>query len=346
MMAYTLNILIFAVICTVLLTIALRPAWQEWRHPSDVLALPVAANYTNEIDHFADEFREIALARMNGRTPQASQRFDVVPDLLSDMNWALVKRPLISFHPIHSSTGIVCTQALFVAGSIECGEANHFSGLYVQGNMRLGARSEIVNWAHADQAMHLESGCIALRRISSSTSIEMDTDCCFERMQAPVVRMGVNTTSHMSPQEQHLTAAKYSDINGAITQTDNLTLIRGDCTLPAGRRFVGSLIVTGRLQIGDGTEIVGNVKARTGVVVGAHAKIEGSLISEQQIQILEHAAILGPVISETVILMGTHCRLGRPLQPTTVSAENILAEAGAIAHGTVWARDLGVVWSA
>lgn len=345
-MTYAINLLLFAAACTVLLTIALRPAWREWRHPTDVSPLPIAANYTNDIDHFADEFRDIALARMDGRAVLASSRFDVVSETLSDMDWACVKRPVISLHAIQSSRAIVCPQALFVAGDIACGENNRFSGLYVQGSMRLGAKSEIVNWAHADAAMHLDRGCIALRRISSSTSIEIDTECCFERMQAPVIRLGVSNTHHAGRQERQLIHAKFSDINGAIAQADGLTLLRGDCTLPPDRRFRGSLIVTGRLMIGDGTEIAGDVKARNGVVVGAHAKIEGSLVSEQQIQILEYAAVSGPVISETVILMGTHCRLGRPALLTTVSAENILAEAGAIAHGTVWARDLGVIWSA
>jgi cytoskeletal protein CcmA (bactofilin family) len=345
-MGYLFNLLLFAALSAALLALALRPAWREWRYPSDILALPVAANYTSEIDHFADEFREIALAKMSGSAAPTNQRFDYLPERFTDAHWKRAKRPLISFSSVHTAKYIQCPQALFINGSMDSGEENRFTRVFVQGSMRMGANSEIVEWAHADQAMHFESGCTALRRISSSVAVEMDKECCFERMHAPVIRMGVSPSPQTVRADSALVRANLSDINGAITRTSALTMIRGDCTLPAGRRYQGSLIVTGRLYIGEGTEIHGDVKARSGVVVGTHARIEGSLISEKQIQILEQAFIAGPVISETVILIGAHCRLGLPLRPTTVSAENILAEAGSIAHGTVWARDLGVVWSA
>jgi cytoskeletal protein CcmA (bactofilin family) len=345
-MTYYFSLTVFLALSSGLLLIALRPAWQEWRHPTDVLALPVAPNYTSEIDHFADEFRQIALARMSGSPVPKNQRFDFLPAVFDGADWKDAKRPLISFSSIQTAKGIHCPQTLFISGSMDGGEGNRFTGLFVQGGMRLGANSEIVEWAHSDDAMHFESGCTALRRISSSVAVEMDRECCFERVHAPVIRMGVGPVPQSVRAEPVLVQANFSDLNGAIAQTSALTMIRGDCRLPSGRRYKGSLIVTGRLFIGEGTEIQGDVKARAGVVVGQQARIEGSLISEKQIQILEHAFIAGPVISETVILMGAHCRLGVPLRPTTVSAENILAEAGSIAHGTVWARDLGVVWSA
>lgn len=344
-MAYFFNLVLFLVLSAALLVLALRPAWQEWRHPTDISALPVAPNYTSEIDHFADDFREIALARMAGTPAPTNQRFDFLPAIFNGADWKRAKRPLISFSSVQTAKGVHCPQALFISGSMDSGEGNRFTGLFVQGSMRLGANSEIVEWAHADEAMHLESGCTALRRISSSVAVEMDKECCFERVHAPVIRMGVSPIPQAARAEPALVQANFSDLNGAISQTATLTMIRGDCTLPAGRRYQGSLIVTGRLFIGQGTEIYGDVKARSGAVVGPQVRIEGSLISEKQIQILEQAFIAGPVISETAILIGAHCRLGLPLRPTTVSAENILAEAGSIAHGTVWARDLGVVWS-
>jgi hypothetical protein len=344
-MAYWFNLFLFVALSCALLVVALRPAWQEWQHPTDTQALAVAPNYSNEIDHFADAFRKIALARMAGEPLAESLPFDLVPPRIADMQWERVQRPLMSFNPIHTHSSIHCPQALFISGDLRAGADNRFTGLFVEGAMRLGANSEISQWAHSDDVMHLEAGCTALRRISSTTGVEMDKECCFERVHAPVVRMGVSTTPPPQRIDMGRMPAKFSDINGAVAQTSNLTMIRGDCSLPPGRLYHGSLIVTGRLHIGHGTEIVGDVKARNGVVVGPQVRIEGALVSEHQIQILEEATILGPVISETVILISAHCRLGLPSSPTTVSAENILAEAGSIAYGTVWARDLGVVWS-
>lgn len=345
MMTFYLNLCLFLILSAGLLIVALRPAWQEWLYPTDVQALPVGQNYASEINHFSDEFRDIALAKLAGSPTPTSQRFDFLPTLFSCSNWRHAKRALISFSSVETEKSTQCPQALFISGSLNSGEENRFSSVYAQGSMRLGANSEVAEWAHADEAMHFESGCTAVRRISSAVAVEMDKECCFERVHAPVIRMGVSPTTQTVRMDTPLAPANFSDLNGAIHQTSSLTMIRGDCTLPGGRRYHGSLIVTGRLYIGEGTEIHGDIKARNGAVVGAQARIEGSLISEKQIQILEQASISGPVISETVILIGAHCRIGMPMRPTTVSAENILAEAGSIAHGTVWARDLGVVWS-
>lgn len=345
MMAYYIYLLLFLTLSAALLVLALRPAWQEWLHPTDVSALPVGRDYSSEIKHFADEFRDIVMAKKAGNLEPERRRFDLFPPVLTGANLKHNKRSLISFSSVQTEKGTECPQALFISGSMEGGEESKFSSLYVQGSLRLGANSEIAEWAHADEPMHFESGCIALRRISSSVAVEMDKECCFERVNAPVIRMGVSPGGQALRIHTSLVTANFSDLNGAIQQTSSVTMIRGDCRLPGGRSYQGSLIVTGRLFIGEGTEILGDVKARGGAVVGQQVRIEGSLISEKQIQILEQASIAGPVISETAILIGAHCRLGMPQRPTTVSAENILAEAGSIAHGTVWARDLGVVWS-
>ena len=227
-MTYLINLTLFVLLSAVLLVIALRPAWQEWYHPTDVLALPVAPNYTSEIDHFADEFRSIALARMAGTSARAIQRFDFVPALFNSADWKHAKRPLISFSSVRTEERVQCPQTLFISGNMDGGEENRFTGLFVQGSMRLGANSEIVEWAHADEAMHFESGCTALRRISSSVAVEMDKECCFERVHAPVIRMGVSPTPLATRTDLALIQANFSDLNGAISQTSALTMIRGD----------------------------------------------------------------------------------------------------------------------
>lgn len=344
-MSHYFNLVVFLTLSAALVILALRPAWQEWLHPTDVSALPVGRDYSTDINHFADEFRDIVLAKKAGNLEAERRRFDLFPPVLTGANLMHNKRSLISFSSVQTEKGIDCPQPLFISGSMDSGEENSFSSLYVQGSLRLGANSEIAEWAHSDEVMHFESGCTALRRMSSAVAVEMDKECCFERVNAPVIRMGVSPGGQAMRIHKSLVTANFSDLNGAIQQTSSLTMIRGDCRLPGGQIYQGSLIVTGRLFIGEGTEIHGDVKARCGAVVGQQVRIEGSLISEKQIQILEQACIAGPVISETAILIGAHCRLGMPQCPTTVSAENILAEAGSIAHGTVWARDLGVVWS-
>ena len=59
---------------------------------------------------------------------------------------------------------------------------------------------------------------------------------------------------------------------------------------------------------------------------------------------IAHAQIDGPLVSETHVLLTSGARIGREDAPTTVNAGAVIAEEGVIAHGTVWAREAGVVW--
>lgn len=141
------------------------------------------------------------------------------------------------------------------------------------------------------------AGLLGLRRLSSATSVELEADCCFERIQAPSISFGDDATVEPERESHALVDASFERLEGAVRQSDHVTLIRGNCKLPRMHRYHGSLVVTGRLLIGAGTEILGDVKARDGIVMGAGARVQGALCSEKQIQILDHAHVTGPLVS-------------------------------------------------
>lgn len=340
---------LFAIFSTGLLLVAFRPAWSEWRHPTDTEPLQVLPNYTSDIDHFADQFRGVVMGRLSGDLASFADVFDFAPDDLDSLDWSQVKRPVVCLTTVKPRRAIGGAATLFVNGDIDTHEASQFQALLAQGAIRLAPGSVIREWAHGDGVVHLGKGCAALRRLSSSTALELEADCCFERLQAPLIQLGLAETMplarHPRVPRRPLTEGVLSELDGALQQTPHITLVQGNCKLPRSHRYQGSLIVTGRLSIGAGTEIFGDVKARGGVVMEAQARVHGALSSEQQLQLLDQACVLGPVVSESVILLGPHVRLGMPEAPTTVSATHIMAEAGAVAHGTVWAREGGVVWT-
>lgn len=339
------SFLAFGLACAGLMWFAFRPAWQEWRTPTDVRPLPISLSYTSDIDHFAEAFRITALATIAGGAPAGGNAFAIVPADAGKMDWSRAIRPLLSFNPIKSAGGIRCKPPLFVIGGIESDAGGSFSALYSQGAIRLGPRSEILEWAFAEDVIHLGAGCTALRRISSTVAVELDDRCCFERINAPVVRFGLGELAGRTRREPALVEASFGDLAGATRRSQSLHRIAGDCDLPSGSQYHGSLVVTGRLSVGASTRIHGDVKARKGVTIGAGASIVGALTCEKDIEIQDGATIRGPVVSETEIRIGTNASIGSTDLPTTVSAEGIFAEAGAVAHGTVWARDLGIVWS-
>jgi hypothetical protein len=345
MTPHFLPLTVFLLLCASLMVFAFRPAWQEWRTPTDSDPLPIAQDLPTDMRDFATTFQAVARSRAQGELSTPNDRFEFVPGTLETMDWAAARRPLIALDSILARSAIACTTPLYIDGNLHAPQGNCLTAVFAEGAIALGAGSEVREWMHAEETIRLGPDCIALRKISSAIAVELAPGCCFEHISAPLVRFGVAPKPQPLREAEFLVESAFSDLKGAIRRSASLTMIQGDCRLPDGHRYRGSLVVTGKLSIGRHTEILGDVKAREGITVGAYARVQGALTSERKIEIRHDAAVLGPVVSEMIVLLGDGSCTGMPALPTTVSASRIFAEAGSAVFGTVVARDLGVVWS-
>ena len=228
-------------------------------------------------------------------------------------------------------------------GSLRAAAGSAFAALYATGDIDLGSQSEINDWAHADGTVRLGMNSIGLRRISAGTAIELGTEAWFERLHAPVLRFGSYISGVPQPQSYEQSPASYADLPGAVRQTPDLYLIRGDCALPPGKTYQGSLVVTGFLTVGAATTVSGDVKAREGASIGPRASVRGALSCEKRIYVFANARVWGPLISESDVLIGAGAVIGLPDAQTTVSAANLIVEDGVTVYGTLWAHEIGMV---
>lgn len=120
-------------------------------------------------------------------------------------------------------------------------------------------------------------------------------------------------------------------------------MVRGDCTLAEHSIYRGSLVVTGFLTISPFTTVVGDIKARGGITLGEGAVVHGAITCEQSAYLLPGALALGPVVCEGDVMLGARTVVGLPDALTTVSGRCIVAEEGAVVHGTLWAHEIGMV---
>lgn len=337
---------LFAAICLTILTLPFVPAFMEWLWPSDTEPLPISANYAIDIDHFARRLSADAAAKTGAGAPTGYENFDYVPERLSDMNWSSAKQRMIATKSLVAADPITTNQPLLVQGSISTPSGSSFQALYAQGDIDLGMKSQVHDWAHADGEVRLGQGSVALRRVSAGVSIELGEDTWFERLSAPTMSFGQDTRSASPAQAAVQTQASFKDLPNAVEQTPTLYLIRGDCLLPPNTSYQGSLIVTGFLSVSAGTTVSGDIKAREGIAIGPNSHVKGAITCEKRIHLWHDAQVLGPVVSESHILVGQNAVVGRVDAPTTVSAEIVIAESGSRVHGTVWARELGMVKAA
>lgn len=338
--------LAFFLVCMVLLVLPFVPAYQEWRHPSDAKPLPISADYSNDIDHFAKRLHRDVAARRGHGLPTGYEQFDMVTSPVQGMDWSKASKRLISAGSIDTSASLRSTQPLYVEGSIRTGAECSFSALYATGDIELGAASEIHDWAHADGSVSLGNKCLALRRVSAGAVIELGSEAWFERLQAPTLRFGTRFKPASTFVQAEKEPASFSNLPGVVQQTASLFLVQGDCVLGANKLYRGSLIVTGFLTVGEGATIIGDIKAREGVSIGKGVLVEGAITCEKRLYVFQDAKVAGPLISENDILIGANAVIGLPDGQTSVSARNIILEEGVTVHGAVWAHEIGMVKSA
>lgn len=343
MTPHYLTYIAFAAVCLVLLTLPFVPAFSEWLKPTDAAPLPVSPVYTSDIDHFARRLRADAMAKLGSAPSTGYEEFDFVADSGTDMDWRQAPKRLIARASVSSPEPVRSVQPVYVDGNLQAGADSSFAALYATGDIDLGAHSEISDWAHADGLVRLGANSIGLRRISAGGAIELGTETWFERLHAPALRFGTRVSTVPQPQSYEQSPASYADLPGAIRQTPELYLIRGDCALPPGKTYQGSLVVTGFLTIGAATTVLGDIKARDGVSVGPRASVRGALTCEKRIYVFADARVWGPVISESDVLIGASAEIGLPHAQTTVSAANIIVEDGVTVYGALWAHEIGMV---
>ena len=333
----------FAVVCLLLLTLPFIPAYKEWRYPSDVAALPVSANYTSDIEHFSRRLHADVAGKLGHGPATGFEDFDFVDFPIGNMQWQKARKRLIAQQSINTQAPIRSASQLYVEGDLRTGDNSAFSSLYATGDIALGSESEVHDWAHANGVFRLGDNGVALRRVSAGVAIELGNEVWFERLQAPTLSFGLSSRQPKPPGQFVQTPASYADLPNAVQQTPSLYLIRGDCALPAGNLYQGSLVVTGFLTVGQGTTVIGDIKARIGVSIARRASVEGAITCEKRIYVFKDARALGPIVSESDILIGARSVIGLPDAMTTVTANNIIIEQGATVHGAVWANEIGMV---
>lgn len=330
----------FALLCALLLTLPFVPAFREWLRPTDDAALPVSANYTSDIDHFARRLQADAAARL-GRGPATGyEDFEIIESAHDAIDWSAKDRRLLALQALRTDTAIHSARQLYVDGDLQAGERSLFPSVYASGNLTLGPASEVHDWAHADRRLSIGHHGVAMRRISAGEAIVLGQGSWFERLHAPAVRFGEPRPVRLASLPQ---PGSLGDIPEAIQRTPVLFMVRGDCVLPPGRVYHGSLVVTGFLTVGAGTVVHGDIKARGGLTLASGAVVHGALTSEDRVYLQGDSRADGPVVSETDILLGAGSVVGLPDALTTVTARNIVAESGAVVHGMVWAHEVGLV---
>jgi hypothetical protein len=332
----------------------LVPAWLEFKHRRDAAPLPTRAD-NGHIENFADAFAA-RFQPLSARIADCAIRRDTRVVSLNDGFRALLVGDVIQFGEIRAmlernqiSAIALCAAGVelddehelhadaYCAGDLETGSECRFRALYCRGNARLGPRNRVLRWIHAEGELGVGERGELYGRASSRTGITLSQACRFERVHAPVVRIGIEEVPLDLQQPSEYPGRSIMDLRlGRV-------LASGDFRLDCGDVLQGHVIAAGSVWVHAGSRILGSVKSHHDGHIEKGSDIHGALISSSNLHIEGGSHIHGPVVAETELTIGAHTQIGNPDAPTSVSAPRIRIAPGCVVYGTLWARGEGVV---
>lgn len=343
-----------AFIVSILLLLPLIPAFMELWAKSDAVPLNVVQENAGEIRFFANSFRSYikGLKEELQESTLTGMSFEgVLPDGTGYLIPGSARQSLDRFlaeadHPVsvviasmaalNIPSGVTFNKDIYAGGCLSGAGRNSYRAILGEKDIHLGDGSQVQRWVHAAGAFHADSGCQLSGRVSSDRSITLQRSCSFRRLNAPHIEMGVNIqTPPMLPA---------NDLTPPPAQ--HRVLHDGDFEIQPREIVRGNIVIRGRLRIGAGACIYGGVKSDKDMTLGDGVTIEGSLICASKMHVGRGCLIHGPVIAERRMWVQSGTRCGGPQKPTTMSAPHVEIEEGVVVHGSLWAREYGVVVAA
>jgi cytoskeletal protein CcmA (bactofilin family) len=121
--------------------------------------------------------------------------------------------------------------------------------------------------------------------------------------------------------------------------------VRGELDILAGTEIKEDLIVSGRVRVGANSIVRGSIKSHGALELSPGVTIDGSLVSRTHLVVGDDCVVSGIIVAEGSIQIGSGTRIGSETALSTVTAPTIRMAPGAAVHGTVWARESGLVHS-
>ena len=239
--------------------------------------------------------------------------------------------------------GMFYEKEIYAAGDIQSGDRNSFRALLGAGDIRLGDECDIVRWAHSDASIFVGRKNRLYGRISSESAIHLQRDTRFGRMHAPAIHFGESSCANATPSRQVKVLKEIPKPDRLVDQGAGRWLVAGSLEIPPESLHHGELVSKQNLTVGAASRIEGSLKSNGTLHLGNEVCVTGALVATGSLHIGRDCRIAGPIVSEGRIMIAAGSVIGDPAHPTTITAQEIHIEEGALVHGSVWARELGYV---
>lgn len=320
------------------------PALVELLKPNDASPLNAVGQDAGKLTYFATSFTE--------RMTQEGLLGTSVPPKLSDGSKVRVHNAMtplvVAREPVTDVVVLMDDTPIPTGASIatEClarrtfhsGANGTYRAILGQRDVQLGEGSTVLRWVHANGRLEAAQGTRLLGRATSDREILLDPNVQFDRLDAPMVRVGGGGTL----ETPIMPVSAYAPFvpEHAIALGHGYWRVTGDLVVPTDTSLAGSVIVRGNVIVSEGARIEGSIKAHGSMHVKTGAVVTGAVTARGRIVIEDGARLSGPVISETKITIGSSV-VGIASKRTTVTAPRVELRTGATVYGAVMSADGG-----
>lgn len=231
---------------------------------------------------------------------------------------------------------LICDREVFAEGRINIAHNAILKAALSCRDIALGPRARITRWVHSDRHLDVAEGGYLKGWASAGVEMTLARRARFTHLEAPSILFGrppATKAPAADPQQRFEVQAASA---AQPCQGRHLSI-------PAGHIVKADLMVSGRLEIGDGCRIIGNLRAGRSIHIGNQVSIEGAVYCDGPIRSGKHCSITGPLLSRSQISLGAANCIGSPDQASSLIAAQLQIGEGSCAHGSVVAYQGGEV---
>lgn len=321
------------------------PALLELIRPNDALPLNAVGQDSGQLTYFAKSFTERMTSEglMGTSVPPKMSDGSVIRVHNQMTPLAAAKVPITDVVVLMDDTpvtaGVSIAAECLARRTFHGGANSSYRAILGQRDVQLGAGSTVLRWVHANGRLEAATGTHLMGRATSDREILLETGVQFDRLDAPMVRVGGGGTF----ETPIMPVSAYQPFipPNSIALGSGYWRVNGNLIIPPDTSVSGSIIVRGNVVVSEGARVEGSIKAHGTMHVKTGAVIVGAVTARGRIVVEDGARLSGPVISEQFIIIGASV-VGVASRRTTVTAPRVELRSGATVYGAVMAADGGV----
>jgi len=300
------------------------PGLIEVYWPRDVYPLPIDTGYVKDPRYLGRSLRRIMSAALGGRQEsdgrhqvrmsrdevvEVFQRFELADGAATDLVFYVRGE-------LRAGRRVTLQRDGWVRGDAVLGPGASLRTLACDGNLRLGADTGVIRWVDSEGDLIAGRNCRLGHHAAAGGKLQLDDGCRFRRLAGqPILTPRATPGGATPPPPLRRPVIEAEQI---ATVEDMTHWTRGDRTIAAGEELRRPLVVKGELICEPGAVLPFTAAADGRISLGAGVTVHGDLFCEGPVEVGTGATVTGNIFSQDTVRLAAGVRVGSAGAPKSV----------------------------